>query len=141
MPSSERTQKNLQMVKEHVDVENQHDIEATMATLEDDCFRDEVDTLDPYIGKRAVADRYLEIWRIFPDFKVTPVNLVATDDYVFMEAEVTGSHKGVYNGIPGTGRSFKIRNIVVFPFKGPRIEGERIYWDSASRLKQLGLLK
>ena len=43
-------------------------------------------------------------------------------------------------GVPPTGRKVEVPTVVVVQFEGDRIACERIYWDQASVLVQLGLL-
>jgi carboxymethylenebutenolidase len=43
-------------------------------------------------------------------------------------------------GVPPTGKRVEIAVIVVVEFEDGRIAGERIYWDQASVLSQLGLI-
>lgn len=128
------------MVREHIETENRHDMAAMLATLaDDDPVRDEV-AGRCYRGTDAVAGRYAELWRAFPDFTVTPTNLLESETAVTMQADYTGTHDGDYLGRAPTGTSFKCRIAVVFRFDGERIESETIYLDLAGQLRQLGLL-
>jgi carboxymethylenebutenolidase len=43
-------------------------------------------------------------------------------------------------GIPPTGKSVEMAAVAIFKFEGGKIAHERIYWDQASVLVQLGLL-
>ena len=43
-------------------------------------------------------------------------------------------------GIPPTGKRVEIAVVVVVEFQDGKISGERIYWDQASVLMQVGLL-
>lgn len=43
-------------------------------------------------------------------------------------------------GVPPTGRKVEVRTVVVVQFQRDRIACERIYWDQASVLVQLGML-
>ena len=140
MAPSNKALQNIEMVKTHARVENLHDIDATMKTLEENCFRDEV-AGKRYEGAKAVGDRYVKLWETFPDFTVTPVNLIGSEDHVVMQANYTGTHRGTYMGAQGTGKKFEVRIAVVFPFDENGIRGETIYMDLASQLRQLGLYK
>jgi steroid delta-isomerase-like uncharacterized protein len=114
-------------------------MEAMLATLVDhDPIRDEVHNR-VYRGREEVAARYRELWTAFPDFTVIPTRLVEGEDTVMIEADYSGTHRGTYNGVPGTGKSFKVRIVVVFSFRGDRIASESIYMDLSSQLRQLGL--
>ncbi len=43
-------------------------------------------------------------------------------------------------GVPPTGKRVEVAVIVVVEFKDEKIVGERIYWDQASVLAQIGLI-
>ena len=43
-------------------------------------------------------------------------------------------------GVPPTGRRVEVAVVVVVQFKDGKIAGERIYWDQASVLAQVGLV-
>lgn len=127
-------------VRTHIEVENRHDMEAMLATLVDeDPVRDEV-AGKTYRGRKDVAKRYGDLWKAFPDFTVVPTGLYEHGETVVMEADYTGTHKGVFNGFAPTGKSFKLRIVVVFRFTDGKIGAESIYLDYAGQLRQLGLL-
>lgn len=43
-------------------------------------------------------------------------------------------------GVPPTGKRVEVAVVVVVQFKNGKIAGERIYWDQASVLAQIGLI-
>ena len=130
------------IVRTHFAVENEHDMEAMLATLRDeDPIREEI-AGNTYRGQRDVAARYRELWDAFPDFNVSPQAFTENEKTVVAQAIFSGTHKGLYNGFPPTGRSFKVKIVVVFNFEASdseKITSESIYMDSASLLRQLGL--
>ena len=56
-----------------------------------------------------------------------------------MELELTGTHLGSFRGLPATGRSFSCRMAAIFEFDGDRLVNERVYFDQATILRQLGV--
>jgi steroid delta-isomerase-like uncharacterized protein len=129
----------VDVVKTHIEVENQHDMDAMLATLVDeDPVREEV-AGKTYRGRAAVAERYRALWDAFPDFTVTPQLFVEDEKTVAMEAIYTGTHRGVFNGYQPTGKSFRLKIIVMFKFDGDQIASESIYLDYAGQLRQLGI--
>lgn len=130
----------INQVLEHIAVENQHDLAAMLATLDDDNpVRDETAGIC-YVGRIAVADRYSDLWQAFPDFTVTPRVLHETDHSVVMQADYSGTHAGMFDGHTPTGNKFSVRIVVVFEFVGDKISKETIYSDLAGQLRQLDLL-
>ena len=137
--STSRTMSKIDVVKTHIEVENQHDMEAMLATLvDDDPVREEV-AGKTYRGRDAVAGRYRALWEAFPDFTVTPQLFVEDEKTVAMEAIYTGTHRGVFNEYAPRGKSFRLKIVVMFKFKGYQIASESIYLDYAGQLRQLGL--
>lgn len=134
----------VDIVRTHFEVENVHDMAAMLATLRDeDPIREEI-AGKTYRGQKDVADRYQALWDAFPDFNVNPVAFTENEKTVVAEAIYTGTHKGVFNGFAPTGRSFKLKIVVVFHFETPtssKITSESIYMDYASQLRQLGLME
>ncbi len=57
-----------------------------------------------------------------------------------MEFDLLATHLGEFAGAAATGREFRCRMAAVFDFAGDRIICERVYFDSATILRQLGLL-
>ncbi|NQV79162.1 MAG: ester cyclase [Alphaproteobacteria bacterium] len=132
---------NAAALMKHVETENARDTEAMLATLiDDDPVRDEV-TGKTYRGAEEVAARYEELWQAFPDFHAEPTLFVEEGDTVVMEADFTGTHRGVYDGHMPTGKSFNLRVVGVFRFNGGKIAMESIYFDRAAMFEQLGLTK
>jgi len=137
--SPSRAISKIDVVKTHIEVENQHDMEAMLATLvDDDPVREEI-AGKTFRGRDAVAGRYRALWEAFPDFTVTPQLFVEDDKTVAMEAIYTGTHRGVFNGYAPRGKSFRLKIVVMFKFKGYQIASESIYLDYAGQLRQLGL--
>jgi len=114
-------------------------MEAMLATLvDDDPVREEI-AGKTFRGRDAVAGRYRALWEAFPDFTVTPQLFVEDEKTVAMEAIYTGTHGGVFNGYAPRGKSFRLKIVVMFKFKGYQIASESIYLDYAGQLRQLGL--
>ncbi|HEX9831522.1 MAG TPA: ester cyclase [Mycobacterium sp.] len=60
------------------------------------------------------------------------------DDAVIVEFDLLGTDLGEFYGLPPTGRAFQVPIIAVFYFDADRVVNERIYFDSASLLTQIG---
>jgi hypothetical protein len=61
------------------------------------------------------------------------------DDAVIVEFDLLGTHLGSFRGLPPTGRAFKCRMTAFFLFEEDRLVGERVYFDSATIQRQLGI--
>lgn len=55
-----------------------------------------------------------------------------------VEFDLLGTNTGEFYGLPPTGRAFRCPMVALFLFGDDRIICERIYFDSASLLSQIG---
>jgi predicted ester cyclase len=61
------------------------------------------------------------------------------DNAVIVECVFGGTQKGVWAGIAPTGRSMEVAAALVFQFEGDGLVGEKVYFDHATVLRQLGV--
>jgi steroid delta-isomerase-like uncharacterized protein len=77
----------------------------------------------------------------FSNLKVEATEWHLSEDAIVVEAMMSGTHSAEWQGIPATGRSFEIPVCAVFTFdEEEKVAGERVYFDSALLLRQLGVL-
>jgi carboxymethylenebutenolidase len=112
---------------------------------------------DPYVtivpngaggrGKEQVRAFYANV--LIPqwpdDAQMQVVNRVVGDDQLVDELHVSFTHAKQMDwllpGVPPSNRKVEIDGVIVVPFRDGLIAGERLYWDQASVLRQVGLLK
>jgi steroid delta-isomerase-like uncharacterized protein len=128
------------VVREHLDSENRHDFAATLATFAHPRY-ELIPTGDVYDGEVAVQRYYDETRRAFPDQRNRDAVLYAAGDAVIAEFVLEGTHLGSYRGLPATGRAFTCPMCAVFAFAPgtAQIVCERVYFDAATILRQLGV--
>jgi carboxymethylenebutenolidase len=122
------------------------DIEATMATMGAAPHVTHVPTMTGGHGRDDVRNFY-ETWFIghWPDdVAVKQVSRTVGENRVVDELIISFTHDcempAILPGVAPTGRKVVIPFVVVVGFEGDKISYERIYWDQASMLVQLGLL-
>jgi steroid delta-isomerase-like uncharacterized protein len=126
------------IVREHMESENRHEFDRALDTF--DHPRYELIATDEVIdGKRAVAAYYDETRSAFPDQRNRTLAMHHSDDAVVVEFELHGTHEGPFRGLPPTGRSFRCRMVAIFLFERDRLRCERVYFDFATILRQLGI--
>jgi steroid delta-isomerase-like uncharacterized protein len=125
-------------VREHMESENRHDFETTMSTFAHPRY-ELIPTGDVYDGAEEVARYFEETRTAFPDQRNELVAMHHADDAVLVEFDLKGTHEGPYRGLPPTGRAFTCRMLAIFLFEEDRLVGERVYFDSATILRQLGI--
>jgi carboxymethylenebutenolidase len=123
------------------------DVEATLATMTDDAVVDHIPVHSGGRGKDALRvfyrDNFIPSWP--DDLRQTTINRVVGDGQLVDEIRTTFTHdrpmEWFLPGVPPTHRVIDIDIIVVVQFRGGKITCERIYWDQATVLRQVGLLK
>lgn len=129
-----------QLVRDHVDAENRADYEAALATFSHPRY-EYVASDEIYDGADEVMAHWDELHTAFPDQEVKIVALHSSDDAVLMEAVARGTHQGPYRGLPPTGRKMEQPFLGIFVFEGEDLVCERVYYDTATVLRQLGVAR
>ena len=125
-------------VREHMASENVHDFDTTIATFDHPRY-ELIATGAVHDGEAAVRDYFAETRRAFPDQRNEPLALHHADDAVIAEFVLRGTHLGPLGSLPPTGRSFECRMTAFFLFEDDRLVTERVYFDTATILRQLGV--
>ncbi len=124
------------IVRRHMDSENAHDFATTLATFSHPRY--EIIAMDRvYDGRAEVEGYFRESRTAFPDQRNELIALRHTDDAVVVEFWLLGTHQGPLLGIAPTGRSFRCRMTAFFLFDDTGLICERVYFDSATILRQL----
>ena len=128
-------------VREHMDSENRLDFEATLRTFEHPRY-ELFGSGEVFDGSDVVRQYFKDSRAVFPDQRNRALAWHHTEDAVIVEFELMGTHRGPMRGHAPTGKSFSQRMIAmfVFPPGGDHIICERVYFDSLSIQRQLGLL-
>jgi len=124
------------VVRRHMESENVHDFETTMSTFAHPRY-EIVPTGAVYDGEEAVRGYFKDSRAAFPDQRNEPISLRHADDAVIVEFWLLGTHRGPLAGLAPTGREFRCRMTAFFLFEGTGIVCERVYFDSATILRQL----
>lgn len=117
-----------------------------MATMSDRPHVTHVPVMTGGYGRDAVR-RFYETWFIVhwpEDTEITSVSRTVGEDRVVDELIIRFTHDckmpALLPGVRPTGRKVVIPFVVVVGFEGGKVAFERIYWDQACLLVQLGLL-
>jgi steroid delta-isomerase-like uncharacterized protein len=127
------------VVREHMESENRQEFEVTLRTFAHPRY-ELIATGEVFDGEAAVRGYYAASRAAFPDQRNAVHAIHHADDAVIVEFDLLGTHRGPFRGIPATGRAFTCRMVAVFLFDGERIVCERVYFDAATILRQLGLV-
>ncbi len=123
------------------------DAAATVATMTDDAYVNHIPVMTGGHGKDA-------LWRFYstdfipvmpPDTKLTPVSRTVGEDQLVDEIIFSFTHTQempwMLPGVPPTNRRVEVALVAIVRFRDGKLAHEHIYWDQASVLKQIGLLK
>jgi steroid delta-isomerase-like uncharacterized protein len=137
-PTKDLREKREEIVREHMESENRHEFDVTMGTFHHPRY-ELIGTGDVFDGEAEVAGYFEETRTAFPDQRNELIELHHSDEAVLVEAMLYGTHDGPFRGLPPTGRKFEMRFLAVFVFDEDRLVCERVYFDSATILRQLGI--
>ncbi|WP_156690485.1 ester cyclase [Mycobacterium sp. Marseille-P9652] len=125
------------IVNQHLEAENRHDVEGTIATFHRPRYEVNGQASD---GAAAVRELLEGLMNGFPDLHAELGAMRHADDAVFGEARITGTHAGEWAGIPPTGRRIDVTMAGIFEFDEDRLLCEKVYVDFATMLTQIGVL-
>jgi steroid delta-isomerase-like uncharacterized protein len=131
----------MALVEEHVRLENAHDLDGVIATFGDTARYDDEPWDTHYSGRDQVRAFYQQLMAALPDLSIEVLRRHVAAETIVLEVIIRGTHVGAWRGLPGTGRKLAIPLCGVYTF-GPddRLAGEKIYYDRATVLMQLGVL-
>jgi steroid delta-isomerase-like uncharacterized protein len=130
----------IALVDEHVRCENRHDLDAVMATFGATARYDDEPWGDHRTGRDGVRTYYAEVMQALPDLAIEVTRRHVAGESIVLEVVIRGTHLGSWRGLPATGRRVEFPLAGVYTFDAAdRLAGERIYYDRAAVLHQLGL--
>lgn len=129
------------LIRRHVEAENSHRMEETLATIHPDCVFEDVPMQRVFRGHAGAREYYRMWWdslRIVIAATGDDRRMWTEDGLYVAETRFTGEHVGPFLGIPPTGRTVSFRFAVFVPFRDGLMAGERFYYDLDGLLRQLG---
>lgn len=124
------------IVRRHMELENVHDYPGTIATFARPRY-EIIATDRVFDGLEQVQEYFRESRTAFPDQRNELISMRHADDAVITEFWLLGTHKGPLMGMEPTGKEFRCRMTAFFIFDGAGLVCERVYFDSATILRQL----
>jgi steroid delta-isomerase-like uncharacterized protein len=135
-----------QMVKianEQVDAFNHGDWERVQAGLTADARYDELGTQRKVEGPEKIVELFKGWKTAFPDATGTVTSAVGSGNIAALEVTWKGTHTGpletAKGTIPASGKRQETPSAFVFTFEGGKIKESRLYFDSMTLLKQIGV--
>ena len=128
-----------EIAREYIEAWNRRDFDQIETLVSDDA---EIVDFDGSVGRgregaRATAEMYA---RAFPDGKLEIKRLIAAGDTVVAELVGRGTNDGPFGDSPPTHKSAELPFVDVLTIRSGKIVVDRQYGDTATMLKQLGLV-
>jgi steroid delta-isomerase-like uncharacterized protein len=130
--------RRVALVEEHFRTEVTQEFERTLATFNGHPHYEIVPTGQVFDGDDEVMGYYRTTRTAFPDQRHDDVRVHVAEDAVITEFDLLGTNLGEFYGLPPTGKAFRVPVIAVFFFEDDRITNERVYFDAATLLTQIG---
>lgn len=122
------------------------DLESTLATMVDDGYVNHIPVMTGAAGKAALREFYGRqfIPCMPPDTKMIPISRTVGENQLVDEMIFTFTHTQempwMLPGIAPTHRHVEVPLVAIVGFREGKVAFERVYWDQASVLKQIGML-
>ncbi len=116
---------------------DEHNVKKMFDLCTEDLYGEEIAEPHPNIGRKAVADSYVDLFKGFPDCISEILNEFAGSDQVLIEVRWTGTNTGEYRGAPATHKPVDCRIAYIFKFRGDKICRITEYYDGATVGAQL----
>lgn len=76
-----------------------------------------------------------------PDFKLDVTSIIASGDLLAFEWVMNGTLTGSSPDLPATGKKFSVQGSTIIQLKDGKIQRNTDYWDLATFLRQVDLMK
>jgi steroid delta-isomerase-like uncharacterized protein len=124
------------LVRQHIDAENRHDVDGTIATM----ARPRYDVVAWGVqieGPEAVREFLTGYFTMLPGIVTEAERVHHADDAVIVEVWTHGAHTGDWEGIPANNNPIDVRSIGIFYFDGEDMVGEKVMADTDTLVRQL----
>lgn len=132
--------RRMAIVDEHVRLENEHNLDGVVRTFGETARYDDEPWNQHYEGREQVREFYAQLMAALPDLSIEIVRRHAAVETVILEVIIRGTQLGPWRGLPATGKRVEVPLCGVYTFGADdRLAGEKIYYDRAMVLRQLGV--
>lgn len=137
-------QDNATVIRSHFDFFNSRDMDKGLALVAKDVKWSNIAFERDFTGHAGYRE-FHEVWvTAMPDCKVEIVNMVSNDQSTVVEMIGRGTHTGPLAGphgtIPATQKKLTLKFCEVFRLQDGLIVESHVYFDSATMLRQFGVL-
>ena len=137
-----------QLWEDHVRYEfSTRNTEDTLATMLEDAYVNHIPVMTGGVGRDELREFYSKrfIPQMPPDTEMTPISRTIGSNQLVDEMVFKFTHSirmdWMLPGLAPTGKRVEVPLVAIVQFREGKLAHEHIYWDQASVLVQLGLLK
>jgi len=132
---------NIDLFNQTTDAYNKQDAKAMDALMADDLVWSEA-AGPKDVNKTEAMTGTKQMWKAFPDSKITIDQTHAAGDYVVATGTLTGTNKGDMPSmkLKKTGKSVTLPFMQVSQFKDGKVTHDWLFYDGAGMAQQLGLM-
>ena len=134
------SEENKRIVRRYQEIYNENDLEALGEVLSKDLLTPKIMPGIPSGMEGAKAAHQIMLAG-FPDYQTRIDDLFAEGDKVAVRITMSGTHTGLFKGIPPTGRQVSFTGIYIARIANGKIAEHWGEEDGVSLLQQLGVLK
>jgi steroid delta-isomerase-like uncharacterized protein len=131
-----RRDKNIELVQNNFAAWNAHDADKIASLYTDDVIYEDVTFGLVAHGQPELRKMAATFFAGVPDFKLEIVSSTSMGNRGSVEWVFSGTDVGLYK----TGKKFSVRGASVYELRDGKFSGNRDYYDSASIMRQVGLL-
>lgn len=135
----------LALAKAHIEAENQHDLDATMATVAaGGAFYDIHPTNETTNSRDVIHDLYADAYQAIPDMHIDLKNAVVDEAkrQVFIQYVLTGTNRGSLQGLAPTNKPVRYNGAILYAFdEAGKLIQESVYFDKCEPLISMGLVR
>ncbi len=99
------------------------------------------DMCDKYMKDDELKEHILFFDTIFPKYEIFADEMTAEGDRVVVRARMTGTHEGIFNGIPPTFKKVEMPFVVTYTIDNGLIVDHWLVADQMMLMQQMGIVE
>jgi steroid delta-isomerase-like uncharacterized protein len=115
-------------------------VNAQQLDLIDDCFSPDYVNHKTPGGREGTKQLFVMLFAAFPDAQVSIDSMCGAGDRVWVRIRMHGTHRGMFMGMPGTGKTFTATTMNEVRLEDSKVVEEWGVTDTLAMMQQLGLL-
>jgi steroid delta-isomerase-like uncharacterized protein len=128
------------ILQEWADAWSAHEPDRLLALFTPEVLYEDVTFGVAVRGSEQLRTFATNVFAAVPDLRIELDRHFGNGSMAAMEWVMSGTHRGDFPGLPGTGKRFSFRGVTVVELAGGRIQRNSDYWDAATLMRQVGLL-